>query len=220
MPPKGRLCDVGCGYGSTLRYLAKSVGWGGIGFTVSPRQADFAKSQNSSFPDVEVVCQDWMESELGDASVDGLVAIESTEHMPSFEKFLSQSYRVLKPGKRMALAVWLRDPASPKFLDRWLNDFIVSEGRLARMMYTDDLTQSVAKAFRIVSIRDVSRQVRRTWWHCAKRVFVQFFRSAEFRKRCFDPKFENRIFAITVFRILLSYYLGSMRYYILVAEKS
>ena len=67
--------------------------------------------------------------------------------------------------------------------------------------------------------QDLSRQVKRTWSICARRVVAGFFREPEYRRFLFGSGNPNRIFALTLMRIWLAYSVGAMRYGIITAIK-
>lgn len=214
-----RICDVGCGYGASLRHLARTKGITGVGLTVSKKQVEYAEKQDRP-TGVSYLCQDFLNNDLPSESFDAMYAIESSEHMPSFDGFLAQIKRLLKPGKRMAIAVWLRDPGTNRLFDTVLNDKIVSEGRLVQMYPSDEFIRRVAKEFRIVHFEDASKYVTRTWWICTRNLIHAIATDQKCRDFLFSPANKDRIFALTVPRILAGYLTGAMRYGILWAEKS
>lgn len=214
-----RICDIGCGYGASLRHLAKTRSVRGVGLSVSIKQIEYAHRQ-PHFPNIEYLCQDFLKNDLPSESFDAAYSIESSEHMPDFESFLLEIKRLLKPGKRFSIAAWLRNPHTVKILGRHLNDKIVEEGRLVQMYPTDEFLNRVAKHFRIVQFDDVSPFVSKTWWISARNLVYSLIRDEETRKFLKSQSNKDRIFAVTVARILLAYKLGAMRYGILVAEKS
>ena len=212
------VCDIGCGYGATLAHLASTYQVQGMGLTISGKQHEIASARNVA--GVSFKLQDWLANDLPSESFDAALAIESSEHMGDFDLFLRQAKRVLKPGGRLGMAVWLRNPGTPSILDRWLNDAVVQEGRLANVFATDELISRVAKEFRIVSFEDVTKRVRKTWTYCAREIFVGVTRKQEYRDFLFRSSKQDRVFALTVLRIATAYYLGSMSYSLLVAEKA
>ena len=66
---------------------------------------------------------------------------------------------------------------------------------------------------------DVSKQVRKTWIICAKRVAHALITDSEARGFVFAQKGRDRVFAWTLFRILTAYFTGSMQYAIITARK-
>ena len=77
----------------------------------------------------------------------------------------------------------------------------------------------VAAGFHDIQSLDLTRLVKKTWNICALRVIGRFFRDSSFRRVLSDPRFTNRIFAKTVFRIWLAYRIGAMRFGVFSAKK-
>jgi tocopherol O-methyltransferase len=73
--------------------------------------------------------------------------------------------------------------------------------------------------FRVELVSDISRQVRRTWWICLKRVAGKLARDPSYRRFLTERSASNRVFALTLVRLLAAYRTGSMRYCLLVLRK-
>jgi tocopherol O-methyltransferase len=66
---------------------------------------------------------------------------------------------------------------------------------------------------------DISDQVRRTWSICLRRVVGKVATDGRYRRFLMERSAENRIFALTLGRLLLAYRTRSMRYCLLVMRK-
>jgi len=104
------LLDLGCGVGASARYIIKSTSDISItGATIVPWQIEQAK-QLSSDPiyadrlNFELI--DYCNIPMSDSSVDGAYALESSCYDKGKDKrdFLTESFRVLKPGARLVVA--------------------------------------------------------------------------------------------------------------------
>jgi tocopherol O-methyltransferase len=211
------VCDIGTGYGATARLLASRFGARVTGFTVSPVQLAYARSQTPSGDNPSYVLRDWMENGLPPAAFDACISIESSEHMPDKERFFSECRRVLKPGGRLVICAWLaRTGAGPAEV-KYLLEPICREGRLPGMGDEDEYRGWLTRAgFSLVAFRDVSRNVRRTWEDCTWGMLrYAAVRPSVWKYLASDGR--NRVFAKTVPRIWLAYALGAMRYGIFTA---
>src|SRR5918997_3081488 len=65
LEPGQRVCDIGCGYGATARYLAERHRVRVTGVTISAIQAERARAAPHG-PLVDIVCQDWLTNALPD----------------------------------------------------------------------------------------------------------------------------------------------------------
>ena len=71
----------------------------------------------------------------------------------------------------------------------------------------------------MLGVQSVSGRVRRTWTICAARVARQVLASARYRRFLRDGRARDRIFALTLIRLIAAYRTGAMRYCLLTAEK-
>jgi len=104
------VVDVGCGVGGSSRHLQRKYGGTTEGITLSPEQVAIAEalSQESGQADV---CHFQVANALSmpfpDNSFDLVWSLESGEHIPQKEVFMSEMYRVCKPGGRVILVTWV-----------------------------------------------------------------------------------------------------------------
>jgi MPBQ/MSBQ methyltransferase len=103
MPEKqGRILDVACGLGATTRHLSRYVPASDVvGINISERQLATArgKAPASSFARMDAVSLAFR-----DESFDNLICVEAAFHFDTREQFLSEAFRVLKPGGRLVLS--------------------------------------------------------------------------------------------------------------------
>jgi tocopherol O-methyltransferase len=214
----GEACvDIGCGYGSTARQLASTRKVRVTGFTLSVEQAHYAAAH--AVPDVDIQLRDWLVNELPDASASAAWAIESSEHMVDKPGFFSEAHRVLSPGGRFVVCAWLAEPDASGWKVRHLLEPICREGRLPSMGTRDEY-EAMARAagFTIVDYEDVSRRVARTWTICARRFVKSLLVDGETRRLALGGR--NRIFMLSVPRLILAYRTGAMRYGIFTLSKT
>jgi tocopherol O-methyltransferase len=218
LTPGLSLIDIGCGYGATARRLAAMRGVTVTGVTVSAAQADYGATEPATGVTIRVM--DWLANDLPDAAFDRAYAIESSEHMPDKQRFFEEAFRTLKPGGVFAIYAWLACPNPKTWEVRHLLEPICREGRLPSMGDESDYRALAEGAgFRVELVSDISRQVRRTWWICLKRVAGKLARDPSYRRFLTERSASNRVFALTLVRLLAAYRTGSMRYCLLVLRK-
>lgn len=129
--------DAGCGVGGSSIFLAKNIGCRVIGITLSRKQAETAR-QNAIKNNVDKKAifkqMDFTKTNFKDNHFDVVWAIDSVCCCPDKEKFVQESYRILKKGGRLIMADWF---ATKKFdkdermvMDKWLEGWCVN--RLSR----------------------------------------------------------------------------------------
>lgn len=122
VPPQGSagapltVLDVGCGVGGSSRHLQRKYGSTTMGITLSPWQRGKAQelSELSGQGDVcSFMVADALRMPFPDNSFDLVWSLESGEHMPEKPKFLSELFRVCKPGGRIILVTWVHRDLQP-----------------------------------------------------------------------------------------------------------
>ncbi|HEV2557676.1 MAG TPA: class I SAM-dependent methyltransferase [Microvirga sp.] len=215
-----RACDIGCGYGATAQHLAQAYGVTVTGLTLSPVQAAQAARLSEGDPRLAFHCRDWLANGLQARSFDAAYAIESSEHMGDKAGFFSEAFRVLRPGGRLVVCAWLANEGARPWEVTHLLEPICREGRLPSMGTERDYRSLAEDAgFRTTGFADLSRQVRRTWTICARRVAARVATDGATRRFLLDRRSRNRIFALTLLRLIVAYRTGAMRYGLLSFER-
>ena len=91
--PRGRLLDVGTGYGFFLA-LMQSRGWEVMGLEVSPAGADYGRKQWG----LSILPQPWGETSFHEGEFDVVTAFYVVEHLPDPVAFFREVNRILRPG--------------------------------------------------------------------------------------------------------------------------
>ena len=216
-----RVCDVGCGYGATARHLARVHGADVTGLTISKAQFDYAQRMGQKAGDPRFLLQNWESNTFRPSSFDGVVSIECLAHIENKELFFREVQRVLRPGKRAVITAWLAHEGSRAWELRHLLEPICREGRLPGMGTRDEYTQLLERAgLRLAEFQDLSSRVRKTWQISAGRALGFLLTSRDAWRFLLKRESSNSVFLMTVFRILVAYQTGAMRYGLFVMEKA
>lgn len=215
------LLDVGCGYGGTVRYLVKQKDATATALTVSKSQWQYARTIDPESTNPRYLLGDFLHNSLEAESYDAILSIESSEHMVDKPLFFNEVARLLKPGGRFVTCVWLAKNNPTDWEVKHLLEPICREGRLPSMGSEEDYRAMIADAgLKLLDYEDLSRQVRKTWAICARRASKRALFDRKLRQFLRDKNSTERVFALSLFRILAAYHKGSMRYGIFTVEKS
>jgi tocopherol O-methyltransferase len=216
LEPGQSVVDIGCGYGATAGWLAGHHGAEVTGFTVSEAQAAVGRTR----PGFTCRVRDWLDNGLADSSFDAAYAIESSEHMVDKNRFFGEAHRVLKPGGRFVVCAWLEGEGATPWQVKHLLEPICREGRLPSMGSRADYEALAREAgFRLLGYDDISREVRRTWTICLRRLAGHFVIDREIRRLALSRATRNREFILSLPRLILALRSGAMRYGVFVWER-
>ena len=206
-----RVCDIGCGYGATAARFVQQHGVSVVGLTLSAAQQQVAQARGIA--GFTCLCRDWLDNGLADASFDRAYAIESSEHMVDKARFFAEASRVLRPDGRLVVCAWLEGEGARGWEVRHLLKPICREGRLPSMGSRADYESLAAQAGLVLeSYRDISREVRRTWTICLRRLAAALVTDAELRGLAFSRTTRSRSFILSLPRLMLALRTGAMRY--------
>jgi tocopherol O-methyltransferase len=220
LKPGQSVCDVGCGYGATARMLADRWSCAVNGLTLSNRQLGYA---NETHPraNPRLMRGDWLANDFPASGFDAVLSIESSEHMVDKPRFFAEVARTLKPGGRFVTCVWLSAENPGRLAIRYLLEPICREGRLPGMGSESEYRAMMENAgLSLTGFEDLTAHVWRTWWLCLTRAARGVLTEKRYRAFLLNPENGDRLFAITLLRILIAYRTGAMRYGLFAAHKA
>ena len=205
-----QLVDIGCGYGATAARLAERHGVHVTGLTLSLAQHRLAAARPGP---LAFHVRDWLDNRLPDAAFDHGYAIESSEHMVDKPLFFAEAHRVLKPGGRLVVCAWLAAPEPTPWQVKHLLEPICREGRLPSMGSRADY-EAMARAagFEVAGYEDLSARVAKTWTLCLRGFARRLVTDRETRRLAFARATRNRLFMLSLPRLIWAYRTGAMRY--------
>lgn len=96
LQPGQRVLDIGCGWGSFLKFAAEKYGVSGVGVTISKEQAELAREACAGLP-IEIRLQDYRDV---DEKFDHIVSLGMFEHVgyKNYRTYMQVVKRCLKDG--------------------------------------------------------------------------------------------------------------------------
>lgn len=105
-----RVADFCAGLGGTVRYLAYKYGANVTGIELTPARVLGAQELTKRVGLQEVACVlegNVLETPLADASMDAVVSQEAFCHVPNLKRAMSEAFRILRRGGRLAFTDWV-----------------------------------------------------------------------------------------------------------------
>ena len=136
-----RILDIGCGWGSFLKFAAENYGAESVGITISREQAEFAKQNCAGLP-VEIRLQDYRQL---NEKFDHIISLGMFEHVgpKNHEKYMQVVSHCLKEGGIFLLQT-IGAPKTRHSSNPWINKYIFPNGLLPSMR---DISHAVEKHF-------------------------------------------------------------------------
>jgi len=168
-----RVLDIGSGLGGSACWLAKTFGCSVLGLTLSPVQVQAAQKRAMDEGVSDLVSfeeRDASHLDLPSASFDRLWIIECSEHIHDKQAFFDHCARVLRPGGRLGLCVWLKGDARSPQHDALVRE--ICEAMLCPSLLTMDEQTSMLRrsGFSAITADNIASSVLPTWEHCNKLV--------------------------------------------------
>lgn len=213
-----RIVDVGCGMGGSSIRLAKLRNCTVTGVTLSPVQRHWAATSallQGAAKQTEFLAADAETVQFDDESFDVLWSVECTEHLFDKPEFFRRAARWIRPGGRLAIAVWFEgeDPTPPGH--RELVEEVCTRFVCPSLATRVDYAQWIeASGLRVTESVDWTERATKTWEICKRRVERYGIR---YVARVLD---KDQVAFIDGFDALLkAYRTGAMQYGAIIAEK-
>lgn len=185
LQPGQRLLDIGCGWGSLMRFAAEHYGVSCVGLTVSEAQLQLGSERCQGLP-VEFRLQDYRDI---DEPFDHVVSVGMFEHVGrhNYHTFMAVVQRCLNPdGLCLLHTIGTLDSNAPP--DPWLDHYIFPNGELPSLA---QITQAAEGRFVIEDVHNFGADYDRTlcawadrfeaaWPQFADQFDVSFYRMWRF----------------------------------------
>jgi cyclopropane-fatty-acyl-phospholipid synthase len=156
LQPGMRILDIGCGWGSLLKFSAENYSVAGLGITVSGEQVKLAQQLNAGLP-VEVRLQDYRKL-TGDFDAIGSVGMAEHVGWKNYPSYMKVAHRCLKPGGYFVVQT-IGSTRSVKETDPWIAKYIFPNSMLPSLA---QLTHAAEPYFVVEDVQNFGADYDRT----------------------------------------------------------
>ncbi len=156
LEPGMRVLDIGCGWGSFVKYAAENYGVSCVGITVSKEQVEYSKTYIKDL-DIEVRLQDYRDL---DEEFDRIVSVGMIEHVgyKNYKTYMKIANKCLKEDGLFLLHTIGRNTSDTSF-DPWINKYIFPNGMLPSLK---QLTESFENLFVVEDLHNFGADYDKT----------------------------------------------------------
>jgi cyclopropane-fatty-acyl-phospholipid synthase len=167
-----RLLDVGCGWGSLMKYAAKHYGVECVGISVSAEQTIWARESFGDLPcTIELVdYRDFLDSE----GFDYITSIEMIEAVgqKNFRTYFEKLHTLLKSDGQMLIQAIVSDYRHGG-ADPWIDKYIFPNGTLPSHLELLNATEGLFYWESIDNIGPSYEHTLMAWWHNLESGYAQ-----------------------------------------------
>jgi len=210
-----RLLDIGCGWGSLLKFATQEYAAQGLGITVSKNQKQRACERLAGLP-VEIRMQDYRKLT---GQYDAIASIGMVEHVgwKNYAEFMKVAHRCLKPGGLFLLQT-IGSTRSVKNTDPWIGKYIFPNSMLPSLA---QLARAAESYFIIEDVQNFGPDYDRTlmawdekfrhaWPRLKDKYGERFYRMWRFYLMSSAASFRTR--RIQLWQLVLAKKPGRVRY--------
>lgn len=168
------ILDAGCGVGGSSLWLAKNIGCSATGISLSAQQVASAQTaaQHAGISHLaKFETNDFCNTGYPPQSFDVIWAVESVCHAHDKADFITEAYRLLKPGGRLVMADFFKADhltgADAALIKRWANGWAIDDFST----YSNFSNQLGIAGFTLEKQEDATSKIIKS----AKRLYYAYF---------------------------------------------
>jgi len=125
-----KVLEIGCGWGSFMKFAAEKYGVSVVGYTVSKEQVDLGRKLCKGLP-VEFKLEDYRNAAKTGEKFDRIVSLGMFEHVgyKNYREYMQVADKCLKSGGLFLLHT-IGNKVSQKMVDPWIHKYIFPNGHL------------------------------------------------------------------------------------------
>jgi len=190
-----KVLEIGCGWGSWLKYAAKRYKIKGVGLTVSKEQQSFAR-KNLKGLDVDIRLEDYHNLLKEKEKFDHVISIGMFEHVgpKNYRTYMKIVSKILKPGGKFLLHT-IGSKKSNTRGDPWMERYIFPNGVLPSLRQIRKSSKNVLYAWDVHNIGLHYDTTLISWWK-------NFDKNWKKIKKIEPKKYDDRFYRMWKFYLL------------------
>lgn len=206
LPGGESIIDVGCGYGSVSRQLARNYK---VVHAITNSSVQYAQARAQSLPEIQTHLKHWFDFKLQD-KVEAIIALESLSHFASFQTFASRCHAHLQVGGTLVVADWFGQPQTN----------LARVGGIPPWRTTEEWIKTAEQnGFALIASQDLTTKVARTWREMFRRSVLLSLRKPHLLIRLLVTSIRRPSLVFVFPRLSLAYASGKLNYSLLTLKK-
>ena len=185
LKPGQCILDIGCGWGSFMKYAAEKYDVSCVGLSVSKKQTEYGRELCAGLP-IEFIVKDYRDY-VPEGQFDHIVSIEMIEAVgqKNMQQYFNIVHALLKPGGCFMLQAIISDKHNP-LADPWIDRYIFPNGVLVSSRQIEKHTHGL---FMYEDLKNIGLDYDKTlmdWWANFDREYP--------RLKLNNPKYDERFY--------------------------
>lgn len=194
-----RVLDIGCGWGSFVKFAAEKYGAAAVGVTNSKEQAEYARKACAGLP-VDIHLQDYRDI---DEPFDHIISLEMFEHVgyKNYREFFEVCRRCLKDDGLLLLHTMGQWKSAPNLVQpeaAWINKYLFPNSHLPSIAQIGSATEDL---FIMEDLHNMRADYEKTYLAWSR----NFEKNSPQLKREYDPAFHR------LWKLYLQSFAGAFR---------
>ncbi|MEI7718503.1 MAG: cyclopropane fatty acyl phospholipid synthase [archaeon] len=196
-----KVLEIGCGWGSFMKFAAEKYGVSVVGYTISKEQVELGKKMCKGLP-VEFKLEDYRNAKKSGEQFDRIVSLGMFEHVgyKNYREYMEVAHTCLKSGGLFLLHT-IGNKVSQKIVDPWTNKYIFPNGHLPSV---SQITFAAEGLFDLEDFHSFGRDYAPTCMAWNYNFIKNWDKIKKIAKENGEPRYNDRFFRMWTYWLQMS----------------